>query len=245
MIFLIKTHENDLVFIRRIEKLFSSKTERSLNNIFFRQLLKIKTKRTEKGIWSPVPPVSGQHDKNEDTTQINIKSIVRPHASVLNMQKRQVERERRKQEILKAKLHKKELEEKKILEEKNFRILSEKKERLRIKTEKDKQKQAELEKKKRLEQTKILNAQNLKIAKNHHVLSLMKKSLAGFRNHCENMSSKRKIAVEKLELNMIRPFFANWRQKVKDNAAILRKEADFFRYKQLTIKFVLAKNATD
>ena len=66
-----------------------------------------------------VPPVSGQHDKNEDTTQINIKSIVRPHASVLNMQKRQAERERRKQEILKAKLHKKELEEKKILEEKN------------------------------------------------------------------------------------------------------------------------------
>ena len=37
------------------------------------------------------------------------------------MQKRQAERERRKQEILKAKLHKKELEEKKILEEKNRR----------------------------------------------------------------------------------------------------------------------------
>ena len=103
------------------ETCFRHKTERSMNKIFLRQLLKIKAKSTEKVVLASAPPVSGQHDKNEDTTQINIKSIVRPHASVLNMQKRQAERERRKQEILKAKLYKKELEEKKILEEKNRR----------------------------------------------------------------------------------------------------------------------------
>ena len=59
------------------------------------------------------------------------------------------------------------------------------------------------------------------------------------------MSSTRKMAIEKLELNILRPFFTNWRQKVKDNAEILRKEADLFRYKQLIKKFVLPKNASD
>lgn len=153
---------------------------------------------------------------SKNTTSKTIESLVKPHKSVLSMEERKLEREKRKNEISALKKKKKEEDEAKKREERriaNEEALNERKRKREILLA---QKQAKENQEKLKQVAKEKAQKNIVIAKEHHVKLLKKRSLNALMIWCNIEKSKNKEKIENFRLEKLRPLIIYWGKFVQE-----------------------------
>ena len=147
---------------------------------------------------------------SKNTSSKTIESLVKPHKSVLSMEERKLEREKRKNEIVAMKKKKREEEEAKKHEERriaNENALNERKQKRELLLA---EKQAKENQEKLKQLAKETAQKNIAIAKEHHVKLLKKRSLNALMIWCNIEKSKNNEKIENFRLEKLRPLMINW-----------------------------------
>ena len=147
---------------------------------------------------------------SKNTSSKTIESLVKPHKSVLSMEERKLEREKRKNEIVAMKKKKKEEEEAKKHEERriaNENALNERKRKRELLLV---EKQAKENQEKLKQMAKETAQKHITIAKEYHVKLLKKRSLNALMIWCNIEKSKNNEKIENFRLEKLRPLLLNW-----------------------------------
>jgi len=178
-------------------------------------------------------PANLSRDKKCNNTQINIKSIVKPHKSVLNMEKRNREREMRRVEVEKIKKQR-EIEKIDQMEcERNERIEKARKEKEKKKAEIVARKHAEELKREEKEAKAKHNAANIAKADVFFKTLLQKRVINAFRQNVDNTRNVNEKVVNILRCRRIAPYFNTWITKVRSMNNERIQRADSCRYRHL------------
>ncbi|CAG5099041.1 Oidioi.mRNA.OKI2018_I69.XSR.g16197.t1.cds [Oikopleura dioica] len=167
-----------------------------------------------------------------------IESLVKPHKSVLSMEERKLEREKRKNEIIALKKKKEEELEAKKREERRIANEQALQERKRKREELIAQKQAKENQEKLKQEAKQKAQENIKRANEHHKRLLKRRSLNALKVWSIAEKAKNTEKVKTARLEKLRPLLTRWSEFVQQKLTANQRTADHFRYQKLTSNII-------
>lgn len=207
----------------RIEMLLEQKLAKAREEI-------VELETNQKVKKSPVTKKPATKFSTEQTTVV-VKSIIKPHQSVLNMKQRQIDRAERKK-ALEERKNQRELERRQQIKKEQEDQLRKIEEEKRVKREAIlERKRIEKEKEERRKQNLIQYNANISLATNHYQLSLLKRGFNLFKRHKRVVEAKMTRIRDRHNNDTLRHIFTFWKHHSARCKAVESEMVDNFRSK--------------